>query len=247
MAKMNPMFSFPGAFDELIEVHSRRYGTHMRKRRGSVKPALLNEAFQKSVTLNELVNAIAKVIKDALDPYRQGFRDGSMWSRLVGLFKKHLLQYPTPDFGILENFELYDKVFLHNSCHHETTLAIVRGPETSVRIELTTSASTNLIKFRATGYQQTLIGVFLDADYNASTRSECVMLPIRWNKRVATRPRDEYPVADKNQQIAQWPIPAGTKTILVVVKREPCRDGKLIERTKVRGMKVVKVTTVVAR
>lgn len=238
---MNSIFSFRGASDELINVHSRRYGTHKRRRRGSVKPALLNEAFQKSVTLNELVNATAKVIKDALDPYREGFRDGSMWSRLVGLLKKHLLQNPTPDFGILENFELYDKLFLHNSCHHKATGTIVGGPETSVRIELTTSPATNLIRFRATSYQQTLIGVFLDADHKATTRSECVMLPIKWSKQAATRPRDEYPVAEKNQQIAQWPIPAGTKTILLVVKCEPCRDNKLIERTKVRGMKIVKV------
>ena len=52
-------------FNEVTQVRSKLYGKHIRSRRGSKKPALINAAFQKSVELNKLANPVAKVIKDA--------------------------------------------------------------------------------------------------------------------------------------------------------------------------------------
>ena len=229
MAKMNPMFSYHGTYNNVTEVHSKLYGRHMRKARGTNKPALLNEAFQKSVSLNQLANPVAKVVKDALDPFREGFQDGSMWGRLVGLFKKHFRQNVNLDLSILEDFELYDKIYLSTHYHVETAVSILRGREPSLSIELASGCSLSLEKYGVDSYAQTLIVVFLDTDLRATTRSELVRVPLK---------------KTDHKQLLQWPIPLETKWALIVVKCEPYRDGEPIGRVKTKGMSVVKVCEV---
>ncbi len=237
MAKMNPMFSYSGTFNNVTQVNSRRYGKHMRNKRGTHKPALLNASLQKSVEVNNAANACAKAIKDALDPFRQNFRDASMWGRLVGLFKTHLRNNPTVDFTILEweEFQFYNKLPFDTRFQVSTNVSIRQNPEPTIRVELTSRCLLDLVKVNATSYHQTLIILFLDAAQKVSTCFEQGMLPLQ---------KKESTMWEPQQQIAQWPIPSGSKTALIVVKGELCCDGELIEKVKLKGMSVVKVCRV---
>ncbi len=238
---MNPMFSYSGTFNGVTLVRSKLYGKHMRSRRGSKKPALLNEAFQKSVDLNKLANPVAKAIKDALGPFREGFHDGSMWGRLVGLFKKHFRQHPTLDLSILEGFNLYKEVHLSTNYNLQTQVNIEPGVERVIRIQLMSGALLKLEKYAVCSYRQTLIAVFLDADLKSTTRSEQVMFPFEKKKAYNELLKEEVLVPVQHEQTVQWAIPPGTRTTLIVAKFEPCRDEKPIDRMKIKGMSGVKV------
>ncbi len=246
MAKMNPMFSFSGTFNEVTQVRSKLYGKHIRSRRGSKKPALINAAFQKSVELNKLANPVAKAIKDALAPFREGFHDGSMWGRLVGLFKKHFRQYPNLDLSILQGFEVYREVGLSANYNLQTEVNIVSGAEQTIRIRLLSSAMLKLEKYTVSNYRQTLIAVFLDAELRTTTQSESVMFPLAKKMTYDELLKEENWIPVGHEQIVHWPIPSGAKTVLIVVTFEPYRDGKSISRMKIKGISPVKVVALQA-
>ncbi len=48
MAKVNSLIKISGTLDDHTFVRSATYGDHVRRKRGSVKQALVNEAFKKS-------------------------------------------------------------------------------------------------------------------------------------------------------------------------------------------------------
>lgn len=244
MAKMNPMFSFSGTFNEVTQVNSKRYGKHIRRKRGSIKPALLNAAFQKSVALNALANPVAKAIKRAFDPYREGFSDGSMWGRLLSVFKKHLREHPDLDLRILNDFELYDKIYLRTHYHHKSEVTILKGAHPYIHIELSSSASLYLERYEVNSYRQTLVVIFLNADLQATAVSDQVMFPLEKQMEYNNLIGEDSLVPVKNLHVAEWPIPSGTKWILMTVKCEPYRNNALIGRMKIKGMSAVKVLEV---
>ncbi|MDF2187348.1 hypothetical protein [Paraflavitalea sp. CAU 1676] len=74
------IFKLKGTIGELTFVKSRRYKPHVRRKRGTVKPAVLNEKMESSRQLLLSCNKHAKLIFDQL---REEPRDGAMWSRLL--------------------------------------------------------------------------------------------------------------------------------------------------------------------
>lgn len=65
-----------------IKVNSKTYGTHFRAPRGSVTEAKLNETMQEVNKLTLSTNAPAKLIHDALKPFRENFKGGLFYQRL---------------------------------------------------------------------------------------------------------------------------------------------------------------------
>jgi hypothetical protein len=142
----------------------------MRRKRGSVKPAVLNGSLKKSVDLNPLSNACAKAFKDAIDPFRKDFSDGSMWSRLVGIFKKHFRNNPTFDFSLLEGFEIHRK--FQSRFHASAKVSFLLTEKPTMRVIVSSHCSVERERYNVDGYQQTLIVIFLYANLNATTFSE---------------------------------------------------------------------------
>jgi hypothetical protein len=177
----------------------------------------------------------------AIDPFREGFKDGSMWGRLVGLFKKHFRKNSSVDLRIVEGFELYDKIYLGTHYGMKSTVNIFHKPEPSIRVEVSSSGSLSLEKYDVDSYRQTLIALFLDADLKATARSEQVMFRLKKQMEYIERIKEERMLPEDQEQIAQWPIPVGTKWALVVVKCEPYRRGEQVERMKIKGMSAVRV------
>jgi hypothetical protein len=108
MAKSRSILNFQGTLDGKTFVHSRAYGKYVRAARGTYKHADVNDAFkQESIRLLN-ANVPAKIIKDAIDPYRKHFKGGQLWQRLVSVFRKQLHQYGIVDFCLLPEIEVHE-------------------------------------------------------------------------------------------------------------------------------------------
>ena len=71
---------------EKVIVNSKAYGMHERAPRGSKSRAVLNPAMKAHGRRLRKSNIPAKLIMDALLPFRENFKGGMLWQRLVKHF-----------------------------------------------------------------------------------------------------------------------------------------------------------------
>jgi len=71
---------------EKVVVNSKAYGKHERAPRGSKSKAVLNRAMKAHGKRLRESTIPAKLIMDALQPFRENFKGGMLWQRLVKLF-----------------------------------------------------------------------------------------------------------------------------------------------------------------
>jgi hypothetical protein len=71
---------------EKVVVNSKAYGVHERAPRGSKSKAELNRAMKAHGRRLRQSNIPAKLIMDALQPFRENFKGGMLWQRLVKHF-----------------------------------------------------------------------------------------------------------------------------------------------------------------
>jgi hypothetical protein len=88
MAKYDPFNDLPRP-DRTI-VYSRAYGEHTRARRGSKSKVEVNATLKKHNSLLTGANLPARLVKNEIDTYRDGFPSGQLWQFLVGMFKTQL-------------------------------------------------------------------------------------------------------------------------------------------------------------
>jgi hypothetical protein len=119
MAKAKSVFNQNDPGQGFTQVNSKAYGRHRRAVRGTYTPVVLNAAFKRSGTELETANSLAKIFKDAIDPYQGNFKDGRLWTRLVSVFKKQAKGQSPPDFTVLKGFELYRECTLTSHIHIE--------------------------------------------------------------------------------------------------------------------------------
>src|ERR1700681_4333787 len=86
MTKSRAGRKFRKAPEAKITVHSKAYGRHERAARGSRSKAVLNDAMKEHGRRMISSNIPAKLIHDALQPYRTNFKGGLIWQRLVKHF-----------------------------------------------------------------------------------------------------------------------------------------------------------------
>lgn len=225
MARSKSILSFEGTFQNITYVNSPAYGKHIRAARGTYKPAVLNEALKKEGQL--LVDALvpAKMIKDALEPYRYDFHGGQMWQRLVSIFKKQLKNYGHPDFHALSNFEIYKEYPLARfiSIRIDTLYDIVNNILTATLRHLQpVFAKTEYL----TGYRLGLIAIFPNADEAPSevTYTEIIS-------------RSE-PIKDIVLKVS---VPPGSSIALLCVKFEGCEHQTVLNTPATKGMAIIKV------
>jgi len=108
MAKNKSLLSFQGTLDGFNYVHSKTYGKYVRAVRGTYKEATVNAAFKAASSRLLNANVPAKIIKDAIDPYRTHFKGGQLWQRLVSFFRKQLHEQGAVDFSMLPETEVQE-------------------------------------------------------------------------------------------------------------------------------------------
>jgi hypothetical protein len=225
MAKENSIFNIRGTLGGVTHVKSKTYGKHVRAARGTHKVAEVNDVMKQSGKHLVSANQSAKLIKDALNPYRQDFKDGTLWSRLVSLFKKQIAARATPDFLALKGFEI----------HKEHSFTRIAGLKAEYAYDLT--HNTLSIELRISDidfsrmkqldhHQLKVITLFPDVQQNQCA-THVHDLPLTSNTSVP------------NEVNIVVPVPAEAKLALVCVKIEGAEKQHLSNSHKAKGMQVL--------
>lgn len=211
MAKQTSTIKLQGTVGDRTYVSSHAYGDHVRAKRGTYKPAPINETLQQESQRMQMANVPAKLFKDAIEPYRGEMKDGSMWQRLVSAFRKQLKADGKFDFSKLVPFELDEK---HTLQQKMSVNAFVTADEkkSRLKIEITYSAHPTFRRAKdVNGYMLSVISVFTDLKTKtASTQAKEV--PIRKFKDAVT------------PLVMQIDIPSKAKEFIICLKIVGCKD-----------------------
>ena len=94
--------------DRYTLVRTRRR-SYWRKRRGTVTPAKLNEAFAKNVKLSKLAGPVSKRIMTALSPYTTYLETGWLNLYITNAMKKGYKRTGEFNLSVLENLEIQEE------------------------------------------------------------------------------------------------------------------------------------------
>ena len=107
MAKNNSLFPFQGKLGEVVFVRSR-YGDHVRIKRGTYKPATINDALKANAARAAVLNQLASPFYAALRGLAGRYCDGTTWSRILSRFRKVSSNDPVVLFSQLEKMNLHE-------------------------------------------------------------------------------------------------------------------------------------------
>lgn len=207
-----------------VVVNSAAYGKHKRSKRGTIKPAVLNDDLKASSEHLTRANVYAKLVKDALDPFRDKFQDGTMWSRLVKLFKKQIRDNGIVDFTALAEFQCHQKFALTSILNREISAAVENDV---LRVEATTHADVKARWEKADRYRQILFVCVYDGKRKVHVESDTVFLPLSKSK--------------TNKQELSFPVPKGSVTAWIGIRCDFWHDGSAAGGNSRKGMEIVTV------
>ena len=212
----------------MVQVDSKAYGKHHRNKRGTHKSAEVNDSFKEASKVLLSGNEPAKLIKAAIDPFRNGFYDGSFWPRLLSHFYKELKEKQAIDFRSLEGFGLYKGQSLSNVMGFK--LKVTTNPDRStLRVRLTDISIR--ISSAIRGIEAAIVTpVLLFVD-------ERVEWVNAYGEVSVTMDLD-----DKEIQF-DAPIPPNTGTVLVCIKCEGSDGSKVSTNLRAKGMDIVKAVS----
>ena len=104
MAKVNNLTTqgLKGTLDNMTFVNSKAYGDHVRRKRGTVKKAVLNDAMVQSKDRLLQVNETARLIFNCI---RNEHKDGSLWRRLLSVLRRQVKETNDNNVKCLLNLE----------------------------------------------------------------------------------------------------------------------------------------------
>ena len=163
MAKSNSLFKLQGTIGETTFVQSTTYGDHVRAKRGTYKPATINDALKRESSILLKANVPAKIIKDSIDLYRSPFmKGGSLWPRLVSLFRKQFKETGKFDFTKLDRFEIYADQPFARLLYVDPKIT-VNPKKSALHVNVNFVKHPNFRKVKdVDGYQLTVIVIFPD-------------------------------------------------------------------------------------
>jgi hypothetical protein len=200
----------------LINVNSKAYGNHLRAARGSKSRAELNDAMKKHGQ-RLLASAVpAKLIRDALIPFRTNFTGGQIWQKLLKHFA--LQTKEGRDYSVIgiENWDLNNEYPTSRLMY--PTVKITRTESASeLLVEVSYFFSDRFLerKKSITGFQVTVIFLFPDF-----IRNEIITIP----NQLPVKALEDNATYSFIQQ-----IPEGSESFLVCFKAEACFNGELIK------------------
>lgn len=89
-------------------------GSFWRRKRGSVKPAPVNNVLARNAEASKVTGPAAKRVVDKLRPFLTGLRTGRLTVRVIGALRKALNQKGAIDFTFLAGMELQQDYPLHH-------------------------------------------------------------------------------------------------------------------------------------
>jgi hypothetical protein len=207
MAKSQSLIKLQGTIGALTFVNSSAYGEHVRARRGTYKPALVNASLKREGKMIVMANIPAKIFKDAIDPYRAPFLGGTLWSRLVSFFRKQLKTEGKFDFSKLKHFEIQERYPLDSFINvHSTVSANKKTAKLKVEVRYDHHPKFKKVK-NIDGYVLTVIGIFPDLKKKTAQTSSVASKVFR-----ITGPLSRF--------LAELNLPPKTKEYIVCLKLE---------------------------
>ncbi|HEY3402156.1 MAG TPA: hypothetical protein VGK59_02150 [Ohtaekwangia sp.] len=227
MAKSKSFLEIQGTHLGTTHVKSNVYGDYVRAPRGTYKPAVVNEAFQKSTSRLRDANVAAKIIKDALEPFREGFKGGLFWQRLLSQFRKQLREHGTIDFSKCEEIEVNEHYPMSRFLYVDPKLTFDEATRTmNVYLGYGHHPKPKGMNYLE-GYRVGVIGIFPDLE---KKHAETMVV--------------YSPVMDMKSEYAPFslvlPVPVDATSYLICVKVEGTERGEICKNAINKGMKIEK-------
>lgn len=226
MARSKSILSLQGTFQGMTHVDSKTYGQHIRAARGTHKIARVNDTLKAVGEQLITANTPAKLIKDAIDPYRHDFYGGQMWQRLVSLFKKQLKTRGRFDFSELRNFEIYKEYPLSRFSIFQTNTLFDANSSL-----LTVTLNYHKPVFKKveylTGYRISVIGLYPIGDKVLTEIARSLVI---------ARSEDHVETS-----VLTVPVPHEAREVLVCIKFEGFEGNELAHGHTPKGMAITNV------
>jgi hypothetical protein len=219
------IISIEGTLGDLVIVNYTRYGKRVRRKRGTVKKAVLNESCKKNQGALLSANSYGQTIKHAFDPFRKEVWDGGMWPRLLSIFQKCIAAAKPVDYALLKSFEFTDALDLSSIAY---VFPSVISDTASGLLKL--SLRTNVYfpeTLKLDGYKLSIIMVSPDS----KTKSADVH-SIEFEEKLNNEERTFE---------AEFPLPEKYEAILIAVKVSGYKDGAASYNKKANAMRIVEV------
>jgi hypothetical protein len=229
MAKDESIFKFKGTIHKMTFVRGIKNDDYVRAKRGTYKPAVLNDAMKKSSASQAKGNVPSQMILYATEPFRKDFKDGKLWNRLGSYFRGELNKETPHLFQNLEDFELHTQYPLAKIFPVTTTITPnVDNKKLSVVLKSSVAPKFRYKKYD--GLKVTVYGVYPDLE----TQDVDVDF-------------SEFEIEGLKNSLnveAEFDFPKEGNTVLFMVKVEAVENGKVSPSPNSKGMKILKGFTV---
>lgn len=171
---------------EKIVVKSRTYKKHYRHKRGTFTEVVLNEACQQASARLMNANVPAKIIKDAVDPYRI-FKGGQLWQRLVSYFRLQLREYGFFDFARFHDMDIEKRYTMLRLMSFSTE---VRSDSTTgeMVVKLNCHCAPNFRYPQSlTGYRIGVVAIFPDVEQKTAFSAVAYTPTLNLNESAGTK------------------------------------------------------------
>ena len=230
MAKSKSKISLADVPPGMTLVRSRTYGDHVRAKRGTYKKARLNAALKKGTLLVGVANAAAKLFKDAVDPYRKGLIDKSLWPNLLSMFRRQQTKRGSVDFSELKPFEFHTRYTLRKLLPAQVVTSYDDQTH-MLRAVISYEGLPRFGKSRVDGYKLSAIVVFPDL-----------------KKKTAKTVVEESAILSLEGKHAPFDVavsvPGSAKCFILCLRIDGCSKGKVYYTIATKGMGVIAAGTV---
>ena len=215
-----------GNLHDLTFVNSKRYGPHVRSKRGTIKPAKLNAVMEKSSHLMARANVPAKAIFDAV---RTIHKDGELWNKLVVIFRQQLITGRAFHIDSLPDLECHEK-FTLDKLICSTSYKIshqLQGDSLHIQLSLKTHPDWSYLGWKHRfQYRLSMVIVFPDLKTG------------RFEREIIHGPVSQFtnPVQPVSFEVS---VPDPANEYLLFLLATACENGEAVEQSHVKGMRIV--------
>ena len=200
-----------------VTVKSEAYGTHTRAPRGSIKKAVLNPAMKAHGRRLRKSTIPAKMIADAIQPWRENFKGGMLWQKLVKHFAGQVKRGEDYSVKGIEHWDLNEK---YRTSRIMTNQTEVKHDEefSTIRITVNYTFSNRFLERKKSidAFRITLIVFFPDFN-NSHITAVPFVLPDKL-------------LADTAPYAFVVDIPRHANSYLICFKAEPLKNGEIYQK-----------------
>jgi hypothetical protein len=198
-----------------------------KRKRGTIKPAVLNASLSKNASLTSSTNKAAGRLFARLAPYFEGLAKGWAQASMAGMLKKAMNARGKMDFHFLEGFDFQKKHPLEQLLLQPVSIVIKDG-----EVALTLPVGRHVIKRNSrlvSGYY--FEAILLSGD---ASKDRSIMIDSEESKL--------YNFNDTDQCVLHLKLPARKVPWMVILKLSCMEGNELAVHPRHYGMKVVRVS-----